>query len=128
MPCAWSAILGVWPGAATNERRCRICGLFVLPKSRAPQSLLSRFKKLKMSSCKMKFCPCNVGSDCRADRLTTLSHGARHEFRFMIVPRCELRQGWPLMKFSSEFCGGGGVVEPLAEKRISVVSCAFFGT
>src|SRR5215471_21513344 len=126
--CAPLAIFAGWPGAATYDRRVSNDGLFVLPKSRDPQFLLTRLRKLKMSSCRMRFLPAICGNVWRADRLTTLSHGERQELRFMIVPRCEFRHAWPLMKFSSESCCCAAVRLPLAVNRISVVSCAFFGT
>src|SRR5215208_4444746 len=92
-----------------------------------PQFLLSRFPKLKMSHCTETLPARAAGNRWRTERSTRCVNGLRQEFRVMIRPRCELRQGEPLMKFSRSCACVVGERVPCWRNWISVASSAFFG-
>src|SRR6478672_8703235 len=105
--------------------------LFVLNgvKGSLPQFLLSRLPKLKMSNCSAMRSARTEGSFWRSEKSTRCVNGLRQELRSMIRPRCERRQGEPLMKFSrSCACVAGDRPLVVARNWISFGSSAFFGT
>src|SRR5829696_6486462 len=93
-----------------------------------PQFLLSRFPKLKMSHWTETLPARAAGNRWRTERSTRCVNGLRQEFRVMIRPRCELRQGEPLMKFSRSCAWVVGERVPCWRNWISAASSAFFGT
>src|SRR5215208_99364 len=69
-------------------------------KGTLPQFLFSRLPKLKMSHCTETCSARTEGSRWRTDTSSRWVNGLRQELRSMMRPRCRLRHGEALMKFS----------------------------